>query len=94
MVIVEVLSQNIRRTDEIEKKNAYCFMAPIRVYLLVEQSSATVNVLRRTDAGFIAEQLTGLGAVIFLPEIGVDLPFQELYENVDFQPEPPLDPSA
>lgn len=94
VVIVEVLSQNTRRTDENEKKDTYCSIASVRVYLLVEQSSATVTVLRRTDAGFVTEHLTGLDAVIPLPEIGVALPCQELYENVDFQPEPPLDPST
>jgi Uma2 family endonuclease len=87
-VIFEVLSRSTRRTDEGEKKDAYLTIPTLGVYALVEQESATVVVHRRTEHGFVREVYEGQRAVIPLPEIGVELPLVEIYERVEFQPEP------
>lgn len=86
VVIVEVVSESTRRTDESEKREAYQSIASLCVYVLAEQSSAA-HVYRRTDSGFDHEVYTGLDAIIPLPEIQCELPLKELYQNVDFLPQ-------
>jgi Uma2 family endonuclease len=87
-VVIEVLSNRTRRTDESEKKDAYFTIPSLRVYLLVEQNEALVVALRRTDQGFVREKYAGMQAVIPLSEIEAELPLVELYERVLFGPEP------
>ncbi len=90
-VIVEVLSRRTRRIDEGEKKDAYLTIPSLGVYLLIEQETAAVVAFRRTEAGFVREVYEGLQAVVPLGEIGIDLPLAEVYEAVEFTPEPDED---
>lgn len=87
-VVVEVLSRTTRRTDESEKRDAYLTISSLSHYLLVEQDFPFVAVYRRTDQGFVRETYQGLDAVIPLPGLGIDLPLAEVYDGVQFTPEP------
>lgn len=87
-VIFEVLSRSTRRIDEGEKKDAYLSIPSLRVYALFEQETAKIVVFRRTKRGFVDEVHEGLDAVLPLMEIGVELPLAEIYEAVEFKPEP------
>jgi Uma2 family endonuclease len=87
-LIVETISRATRRADEGEKKDAYLTIPSLGVYLLVEQESATVVAYRRTPGGFVQDIYQGLDAVIPLPEVGTELPLAEIYEGVEFVPEP------
>lgn len=88
VVIVEVLSKQTRRIDEGEKKDAYLSTPSLCAYLLVEQETAAVVVHRRTEKGFVREVYEGLDAIIPLPEIESELPLAEIYDGVEFVPEP------
>lgn len=46
-VIIEVLSESTRRTDEGEKKDAYLMIPSLGVYLMVEQTKPVARPLRR-----------------------------------------------
>lgn len=85
-VIIEVISESTRRTDEHEKREAYLSIDTLCVYVLVEQSSAAAAVYRRLDSGFARETYLGTDAVIPLPEIECELSLADLYENVEFTP--------
>jgi Uma2 family endonuclease len=87
-VLFEVLSYQTRRIDEGEKKDAYLTIPSLSVYVLIEQDTAAVVALRRTDGGFVREVYEGLSAVLPLGEIGIDLPLAEIYETVELVPEP------
>jgi Uma2 family endonuclease len=87
-VIVEVLSKRTRRIDTGEKKDAYLTIPSLSVYVLVEQETAAVVAFRRTADGFVREVHQGMDAVLALREIGVDLPLAEIYEGLEFAPEP------
>jgi Uma2 family endonuclease len=90
-VIVEVLSEKTRRIDEGEKKDAYLTIPSLSVYLLVEQEIPAIVAFRRTEHGFVREVYQGVDAMVPLPEIEIELPLAELYESVEFSPEPPED---
>jgi Uma2 family endonuclease len=89
-IIVEVTSDSTRRTDELEKREAYQTLAFLKVYLLLEQDRAAAVVWRRGKRGFGFERevYAGLGAVIPLMEIAAALPLSEAYEAVAFSPAP------
>ena len=86
VVIVEVISESTRRTDEYEKREAYLTIDSLGTYILVEQTSASALVYRRADSGFDREVYTGLDAIIPLPEIQCKLSLGEIYQNVEFVP--------
>lgn len=86
VMVVEVVSESTRRTDEFEKREAYLSISSLCVYALVEQSSAAARIYRRTDSGFDHEVCLGLDAMIRLPEIQCELSLKELYQNVEFVP--------
>ncbi len=86
--IFEVLSRKTRRIDEGEKKQAYLTIGSLGAYLLIEQEEAAVVVFHRKGRGFKREIYAGLDAVIPLPEIDSELPLSEIYEGVEFAPEP------
>ena len=84
VVIAEVLSDATRRTDEGEKRDAYCSIPSLSVYLLIESDRPRVVAHHRTEAGFVAREYEGLDAVVPLDDAGISLPLAELYERVDF----------
>ncbi len=86
VVVVEVISESTRRTDEHEKREAYFLIASMRAYVLVEQSSAAAVVHRRVNDRLTRETYSGNDAVVPLPEIDCELSLAELYENVEFTP--------
>ncbi|TMQ33655.1 MAG: Uma2 family endonuclease [Planctomycetota bacterium] len=86
--LFEVLARRTRRLDEGEKKDAYQTIPFLGVYVLLEQESPAAVVFRRTERGFVREVYRGLDAVVPLREIEIDLPLAEVYEGVDFLPEP------
>lgn len=88
MVVVEVLSHNTRRVDYGEKNDAYLSIPSLIVYLLFEQDFPAVTVFRRTDDGFVKETYDDIDAVVTLSEIDTDLPLTEVYEGIEFIPEP------
>jgi Uma2 family endonuclease len=88
VVVVEVLSRKTRRTDEGEKKDAYLTVPSLAVYLLVEQEAAVVTAHRRTERGFVREVYEGIDAKIPLAEIDTKLTLADIFEGVEFTPEP------
>lgn len=87
-VIAEVVSRKTRRIHEVEKKDAYLLIPSLSVYLLIEQDMPVVVAHRRTEHGFVREVYDALEAVVPLGEVEIDLPLAEVYEGVEFAPEP------
>ncbi len=83
-VIVEVLSEMTRRTDEGEKLDAYQTISALNVYVMFRQDSAGAVVYRRCGTEFQREVYSDHTAIILLPEIDVELRLASIYENVDF----------
>lgn len=87
-LVVEVLSSSTRRVDGGEKREGYLAIPSLGVYLMVEQEQPIVVAYRRSEQGFERETYQGLESVIPLPEIGQALALVEIYERVEFGPEP------
>lgn len=91
VAVFEVISRRTRRIDEGEKKDAYLTIPSLAAYVMIEQETAALVALRRTKGDFVREVYEGLNAVLPLGEIGIELPLAEIYETVEFTPEPDLD---
>lgn len=85
VIVFEVISPDSGRRDRIEKLREYAAVASIRRYVVVESAASGLLVLHRQegDTAFTALPLTG-DDVLLLPEIGVQMPVAEFYEDVDF----------
>lgn len=81
-LIVEVLSESTRRTDEGEKREAYLTIPSLEAYLLVDSSNKEVVVYQRGESAFSRCVFVGEEAVIPLPCLGFDLSLSEIYEGV------------
>jgi Uma2 family endonuclease len=94
VVLFEVLSKATRRIDEGEKLDGYLTIHSLGLYVLVEQESALVVVYRRRNAEFVREVYDGLSMIVRMPEIDIELPLAEIYDRVQFAPEPDEDDLA
>jgi Uma2 family endonuclease len=80
-VIFEVISPDTERTDRREKAFAYRQIPSITTYVIVEQDQLAITVLRRAEPGWSSENLEGRNAVLRLPEIGVEITLERIYER-------------
>jgi Uma2 family endonuclease len=86
VLVAEVLSPSTQQTDVIEKQQWYRSLPSLQVYLLVSQSSPSVNIILRQESGeWASKVVSGLDAVLRLPLPGCDaLPLSDLYRRVAF----------
>ena len=84
-IVFEVLSPTSGQTDRIEKVREYAAVPSIRRYVILETRSAGLLVLYRQNPGdaWTAAALT-IEDTLSLPEIGIEIPASEFYEDVDF----------
>jgi Uma2 family endonuclease len=85
VVVFEVLSPTSGRTDRIVKLREYRAVETVRCYVILEHSSVGLILLTRRNAeeDWTARALTS-DDILRLPEIGIEIPVAELYEDVDF----------
>ena len=79
--IFEVLSPDTERTDRREKAIAYRQIANIQTYVLFEQDRIAATVLRSAEVGWDSETIEGKSALLKLPELGVEIPLERIYER-------------
>jgi len=85
VVVFEILSSGTSRTDRIIKVREYAAVASIRRYVILESTSVGLTVLERDAPGdaWRAGTLTDAD-VLRMPEIGIEVPVGEFYEDVGF----------
>lgn len=86
VVIIEVLSPSTRAKDLDEKLNAYLTIPSLECYVILEQHTPVVIVLRRTPQGFVRETYEGIEQSIELPTLRCSLPLRDIYEGIEFTP--------
>jgi Uma2 family endonuclease len=85
VVVFEVLSPTSGQTDRIIKVREYAAVATIRRYIIVESSGVGLTVMQRTDGNdpWTTTVLT-IDDTLDMPEIGIEIPVAEIYENIEF----------
>jgi Uma2 family endonuclease len=84
VLIVEVLSPTTSTYDHEEKFRAYQAIPSFSEYLLVAQDAPRVTRYRRTEAGWVRQDVAGLDAVVALASVGCELRMSDIYEGVTF----------
>ena len=85
IVVFEVISPTSGHMDRIVKLREYAAVDSIRRFVIVESASAGLTVHERQAAGqrwTVASVMAG--DRLPLPDIGIEIPVDELYEGVDF----------
>jgi len=85
VVIFEVLSPSTASTDRIVKAREYQAKDSVQRYVMLEQDRVGATVYTRAGDRWTFDILPE-GAVLAMPEIGVEVPLAELYEGLVFEP--------
>jgi Uma2 family endonuclease len=78
-LVVEVLLPSTALTHRRVKAAEYAGVPSVLVYIMLEQDQPRAVVLRRLEE-WREEIVLGAGAVLHLPEIGIELPLGPLYD--------------
>jgi Uma2 family endonuclease len=88
-VLFEVLSEGTEAYDRGDKFRRYLQIESLQEYVLLSQSSPWAgSYLRRDDGSWLFTPAAGLGAVIKLQSVEIELPLAEAYAGITFPPEP------
>lgn len=92
VAVFEVLSPSTARIDLVEKMHEYWETPSIQRYVLIEQGAASATAYAR-DQGRWSGRVLWPGDALALPEAGIELPLDVLYEGIGpaalRDPEPP-----
>jgi len=88
--IIEILSDRTESYDRGKKFFSYQMLPSLKEYVLVSQKMAAVEVYRKDGDRWIYQLLKGMDAVLKLESVGCEVPFDEIFRNVEFPPEEPL----
>ena len=83
VVIFEVLSESTSDTDLMAKNKEYAATSSVQRYVIMSQNVIAGMMFERTSGDWIGHAL-GPDAILRMPEIGVEVPFAEFYEGIDF----------
>jgi Uma2 family endonuclease len=81
LLIVEVLSSSTAAVDRRQKRLDYQMLDSLQDYVLVDQTTATVEVYSRQREGWTVTTY-GAGDEVVLPSIDYQLPMVVIYENI------------
>jgi Uma2 family endonuclease len=83
IVIFEILSESTSSTDRIEKHEEYRATPSIQRYLILEQNRIAATVFARAGGDWTGHVVLD-GAILAMPEIGIDVPLAEFYDGLVF----------
>jgi Uma2 family endonuclease len=83
VVVFEILSDSTATTDRITKNTEYRNTPSIQRYVIIEQTGIGAEVFTR-DGQDWAGRVQGPGSVLHIPEAGIEVPLDELYEGLGF----------
>lgn len=87
-LVVEVLSPGTERNDRGEKFTRYRELASLQEYVLVSQNRAQVETFfRQSDGTWLLTPYAGMGTIVRLRSLEIQLPMTEIYSGVEFPPE-------
>lgn len=91
-VIIEVLSPSTELYDRVRKFAHYREIASLREYVLVAQDRMSVEWYRLEGEHWVLRDATRPEGRLVLDSIGCAIPLSQIYERVEFPPEPPPPP--
>jgi len=90
VVIFEILSPSTASEDRTVKAREYQSTPSVQHYIMLEQDRIAATVYSRADGDWIVQILLE-NALLSMPEIEIEFPLAELYEDIKFSPPKELD---
>ncbi len=87
ILLAEVLSKSTRNSDRGEKFHAYRTIPSAIEYLTIDQDKPHIEHWRKTDRGWLLQDIDGLEKRLSLEAIAVELELADLYDKVNFKAE-------
>jgi Uma2 family endonuclease len=87
-LVVEVLSDKTEAYDLGTKLDGYLKVPSLLYYLIVRQKAYFVRIYERVGEKWEYRTVEGLAGVVVLPQLGLTLPMESIYEEVTFEPLP------
>lgn len=84
--VFEVLSPSTRRTDVAIKAGEYRQLPSLMHLIMLEADYPRLVVWTRDGAAWSDQEVIGMKSTLRLLHLRVELPFSEIYENVDLTP--------
>lgn len=84
VAVFEILSPSTANEDLVVTNADYRATPSIERYVILQQQQAGAIMFTRKGEDWVTELVTGDGAVLRMPEIGVSIPLAELYPDVEF----------
>ena len=92
VVVFEVLSPSSGYNDRIVKLSEYWAVSSIQRYVVLESSGVGLTIHERAGLNWSTTVLTD--GTLAMPEIGIEVPVSELYEETDLLPGIPSERSS
>lgn len=93
VVVFEVMSESSWRTDTMTKNREYAATRSIRRYVILAQDEIGGQMFERVGDEWLGHVLDP-ESVLRMPEIGIEVPLAELYQDVEFPAAQPEGESA
>jgi len=85
VVVFEILSPSTAAIDRVVKNEEYRDTPSIQRYVMLELDRQAATVFSRVANDWVGHVMSG-DVILAMPEIGIELPLAELYEDVAFGP--------
>lgn len=85
VILFEILSESTAATDRTEKAREYRATPSVQRYVMLEQGRIAAEMHVRDGDRWLSVLLFE-GDTLAMPEIGVEVPLAEIYEEVEFPP--------
>ena len=85
VVVFEILSDGSAHTDLFEKNENYGATPSVQRYVVLDQDSASASMFVRKGEDWVSKTVRA-GQAIAMPEIGITLAMDDIYEGVTFPP--------
>lgn len=88
VVIFEIISKSTERTDRFVKLREYRALPSLHRYVILESDEAAATAYVRRGGAWVVEEVNA-GGTLPLPDIGIAIPMDDLYEGLDFPGQAP-----
>ena len=88
LLIVKGLSDSTQSYDRGDKFALYRRLPTFVHYLLIHQDRPLIEYHQKTTLGWLLTEVTGIDSTLNLASMALEMPLAQLYEGVDWLPEP------
>ncbi len=81
IIILEVLSQSTRQTDQVLKRTHYQQLESLMEYVVIEQNFVDIEICRRNN-GWKSEHFY-LDDILYFESVDINIPVLEIYDRIE-----------